>query len=174
MELSYDSQEELIANTCEESIESFVQLEGAKFIVALRLPISNLANSVLKSIKMPYYPDSVFSRSLIVSSVSTQLPLIEIVHVGNEVMIKSFKFNCDEPAIWIGNKLEKYLKVNIIVRDPEKIKEAKNQPKPQDNILTREKEIIREKEVIVKIRCPYCKNPYPETLDKCPYCGARA
>jgi hypothetical protein len=42
------------------------------------------------------------------------------------------------------------------------------------NRIIREKEIIKEKEVIVKIRRPYCKNPYDETLDKCPYCGARA
>jgi hypothetical protein len=34
----------------------------------------------------------------------------------------------------------------------------------------REKEIVRE--VIVKIRCPYCKNLYDETLDKCPHCSA--
>ena len=34
-----------------------------------------------------------------------------------------------------------------------------------------EKEIIREKEIIVKIRCPYCHKLYDETLDKCPNCG---
>lgn len=39
---------------------------------------------------------------------------------------------------------------------------------------TNVKEIIKEKQVIVKIRCQYCKNPYDETLDKCPHCGARA
>ncbi len=33
------------------------------------------------------------------------------------------------------------------------------------------KEIIKEKEVIVKIRCPYWKNTYEQTLDKCPHCG---
>ena len=37
-----------------------------------------------------------------------------------------------------------------------------------------EKEIIREKEVVVKIRCGYCRNLYDETLDKCPHCGARS
>lgn len=37
----------------------------------------------------------------------------------------------------------------------------------------REKEIIREKEVIIKIRCEYCKRPFDETLDVCPSCGAR-
>jgi len=38
---------------------------------------------------------------------------------------------------------------------------------------TREREIIREKEVIVKIRCPYCRGTYDETLDECPHCGAK-
>ena len=36
-----------------------------------------------------------------------------------------------------------------------------------------EKEIVREKEVIVKIRCPYCHGLYDELLDECPHCGAR-
>jgi rubrerythrin len=35
------------------------------------------------------------------------------------------------------------------------------------------KEIIKEKQIIVKIRCPYCKNLYEEAYDKCPHCGAR-
>jgi transposase-like protein len=34
------------------------------------------------------------------------------------------------------------------------------------------REIIKEKEVIVKVRCPYCKHAYVETLEKCPNCGA--
>jgi hypothetical protein len=38
----------------------------------------------------------------------------------------------------------------------------------------KEKEIISQKEVIVKIRCNYCRNTFSETLDKCPHCGARA
>jgi hypothetical protein len=33
------------------------------------------------------------------------------------------------------------------------------------------KEVIREKEVIVKIRCSHCGDLYDETLDKCPHCG---
>lgn len=35
------------------------------------------------------------------------------------------------------------------------------------------KEIIKEKEVIVKIRCEYCRNTYDEILDQCPHCGAK-
>ncbi len=36
-----------------------------------------------------------------------------------------------------------------------------------------QKEIIREKEVIIKIRCGYCQNLYDETWDHCPHCGAK-
>jgi hypothetical protein len=32
-------------------------------------------------------------------------------------------------------------------------------------------EIIRETQVIVKVRCPYCANVYNEILDRCPNCG---
>jgi len=37
----------------------------------------------------------------------------------------------------------------------------------------KEREIVREKQVIVKIRCSYCHNLFDETLDKCPHCGAK-
>jgi hypothetical protein len=37
---------------------------------------------------------------------------------------------------------------------------------------TRSKEVIKEKGVIVKIRCKYCNAAFDETLDKCPNCGA--
>jgi drug/metabolite transporter (DMT)-like permease len=36
-----------------------------------------------------------------------------------------------------------------------------------------EKEIIREKEILVKIRCQYCGNTFDEKLDQCPICGAK-
>jgi hypothetical protein len=48
-----------------------------------------------------------------------------------------------------------------------------SQPQPDNSYPVREKEIIREKEVIVKIRCPYCRGTYDETLDECPHCGAK-
>ena len=35
------------------------------------------------------------------------------------------------------------------------------------------KEVVKEKEVIVKIRCPYCSHLYDETLDRCPHCGGK-
>ena len=36
--------------------------------------------------------------------------------------------------------------------------------------MVKETEIV--KEVIVKIRCPYCHKLYDESNDKCPHCGA--
>ena len=35
------------------------------------------------------------------------------------------------------------------------------------------KEIIREKEVIIKVRCSYCGKLYNEVLDVCPHCGGK-
>jgi DNA-directed RNA polymerase subunit RPC12/RpoP len=45
-----------------------------------------------------------------------------------------------------------------------------NQPTTQNQPVITQKEIIRE---VVKIRCPYCKGLYDETLDTCPHCGAK-
>jgi hypothetical protein len=44
-------------------------------------------------------------------------------------------------------------------------------PPPHDDAAKRE--IIREKEVIIKVRCSYCHNVFDETLDKCPHCGGK-
>ncbi len=33
------------------------------------------------------------------------------------------------------------------------------------------KQVIKEKVIIIKIRCSYCKKLYDETLDVCPHCG---
>ena len=38
---------------------------------------------------------------------------------------------------------------------------------------THTKEIIHEKEVIIKVRCQYCGNTFDETLDQCTTCGAK-
>jgi hypothetical protein len=40
--------------------------------------------------------------------------------------------------------------------------------------VTKEREIIKERQVIVKIRCGYCRSTYDESLDKCPQCGAKS
>ncbi len=45
-------------------------------------------------------------------------------------------------------------------------------PPPPPPPMINEKEIIHEKEVVVKIRCRYCQNTFNETLDNCPTCGA--
>jgi hypothetical protein len=42
---------------------------------------------------------------------------------------------------------------------------------PKPVTVTVEREIIREKIIIVKIRCSKCRGLFDETLDKCPHCG---
>jgi hypothetical protein len=46
-------------------------------------------------------------------------------------------------------------------------------PYPPPPPMVNKKEIIYEKEVVVKIRCRYCQNTFNETLDNCPMCGAK-
>ena len=50
---------------------------------------------------------------------------------------------------------------------------ASNLPPPPQPSHIHETEIIREKEVIVKIRCQYCGNTFDEKLDQCSVCGAK-
>ena len=47
------------------------------------------------------------------------------------------------------------------------------QPRAISPRQVREREIIREKEVIVKAKCSYCHRWYNETLGECPHCGAK-
>jgi len=49
-------------------------------------------------------------------------------------------------------------------------KEVLGQEESENQLVVKEREIIRE---IVKIRCSYCGNLYEETLDKCPHCGGK-
>jgi hypothetical protein len=46
-------------------------------------------------------------------------------------------------------------------------------PPPPNTSQTNGKEIIYEKEVIIKMRCQYCGFTFDEKLDKCPTCGAK-
>ena len=49
-------------------------------------------------------------------------------------------------------------------------REAFGDAQPENQVVVKEKEIIRE---IVKIRCSYCGNLYDEKLDRCPHCGGK-
>ncbi len=60
---------------------------------------------------------------------------------------------------FIGRKLDRKVLLTITQRDQ------------TQNIV---KEVIREKEVITKIRCSYCKASYNEVLSSCPNCGAKS
>ncbi len=61
---------------------------------------------------------------------------------------------------------------NVLDLEGRKEAEAQGPPPPPSTTPT-VKEIIREKEVIVKVRCAYCNGLYDETLDACPSCGAK-
>jgi hypothetical protein len=50
---------------------------------------------------------------------------------------------------------------------------TQNANRDQSTQSTVTKEIIKEKEVVTRVRCPYCHGAYNEILDKCPHCGAK-
>ena len=50
---------------------------------------------------------------------------------------------------------------------------TQNASRDQINQSVVTKEIIKEKEVVTRIRCPYCHGAYNEVLDNCPHCGAK-
>jgi DnaJ-class molecular chaperone len=50
---------------------------------------------------------------------------------------------------------------------------TQNASRDQNTQSTVTKEIIKEKEVVTRVRCPYCHGAYNETLDTCPHCGAK-
>jgi hypothetical protein len=62
--------------------------------------------------------------------------------------------------------------VHFITKDDYK-KKALRGKAIQGGEGAREKEIIREKEVIIKVKCPYCGKLYNETFDVCPHCGGK-
>lgn len=66
---------------------------------------------------------------------------------------------CKEPLRWNGN-LKEFLGEWYHPKCAFELQQGKQT-----------KEIT--KEVIVKVRCPYCKNTYHESLDNCPHCGAK-
>ncbi len=59
--------------------------------------------------------------------------------------------------------------VNIIIRRGIRGESSKQQSNREFT-----HSITKEKEVIIKVRCQYCKNTYEETLDKCPICGGHS
>jgi hypothetical protein len=77
-------------------------------------------------------------------------------------------------AVELGlSEVNRMLGLAPIQKEEPPLYEKPSQPQSESPNPVREKEIIREKEVIVKIRCPYCSGVYDETLDECPHCGAK-
>jgi hypothetical protein len=50
---------------------------------------------------------------------------------------------------------------------------TQNASRDQKSQSVATKEIIKEKEVVTRIRCIYCHGAYNELLDTCPHCGAK-
>jgi len=50
---------------------------------------------------------------------------------------------------------------------------TENKSNGKERQVTVTKEIIREKEVVTKVRCSYCRGSYDEALQSCPHCGAK-
>ena len=50
---------------------------------------------------------------------------------------------------------------------------TQNANRDQTNQSAVTKEIIKEKEIVTKVRCRYCHGSFNEILDKCPHCGAK-
>ncbi len=71
---------------------------------------------------------------------------------------------------------EQYLGINYKAqfwRDLALSNQKKKPHMPETNTeTTTVREIIKEKEVIVKVRCPYCRKLFNETANTCPNCGA--
>jgi hypothetical protein len=65
------------------------------------------------------------------------------------------------------------VRLDFSVKDPVHWKERILSTSESRRKRIPEKEIIKEKEVIVKVRCSYCNRLYDETLDKCPNCGGQ-
>jgi rubrerythrin len=110
--------------------------------------------------------------------------VIEDRENGSEVSIKWFVQSTTEDlsALGFSEKDKKMIEVfsrpvrESMERMFEEIKHmigARDIKAPEPEKTLKEKEIIKEKEVVVKIRCSYCNNLYDETLDKCPHCGAK-
>jgi len=66
--------------------------------------------------------------------------------------------------MWMKNAREAEQEATILV---EELKSRIN----ATEITSDQEAAVKEKEIIAKVRCPYCANLYDETLDKCPHCG---
>jgi len=95
---------------------------------------------------------------------SGDLKWIKLIEAGSSGKGEGYLGTENEPAFWF----------NMIQNKPV-VKQTK---KEQELPIVRERQIIREteitkKEVIYKVRCPYCGKLYNEVLDVCPHCGGK-
>ena len=85
-----------------------------------------------------------------------ELKWAELVNVGASNKGNDYLNQRYEPTFWFDKVQNKPVEKTIT-------------PQP----IVKEKEIVREKEVIVKVKCQYCGKLYNEVLDVCPHCGGK-
>ena len=91
------------------------------------------------------------------------LLFIACARAKGETSLLGIEYN---PNIW----LEKAVKRQENEKETEDINiDRIRRPNLEKTIV---REIVKEKEVIVKIRCPYCHKVYDETIDKWSNCSA--
>jgi hypothetical protein len=110
-----------------------------------------------------------------------QIPLQEIQSVEKglgTVKIKTDKEYGFMVTVWkVGGWIEAIQQaINNLTPAPAQVEptpDSPSSPIAEEERLPEKKEIIRMKEVVVKVRCPYCQGLYDELLDVCPRCGAK-
>jgi hypothetical protein len=126
------------------------------------------------SLLSPAAGSSLFGKNLQIS-----LHDIQSVKKGfGSVKIKADKEYSFMVSAWKSGGWENaiQLAINSLSQPPTNVQpasETSSSPIAKEAQEYEKKEIIRMKEVIVKIRCPYCQSLYDETLDVCPRCGAK-
>lgn len=93
----------------------------------------------------------------------------KLIEVNTEGKGKEYYQIEHKPAFWYDMIKEKPAKKKDIQPQPPRVVISYAQPPA----TVKEKEIVKQTEVIVKIKCQYCGKRYDETLDVCPHCGGK-
>lgn len=141
---SFGNQEKFIADACQQSITRFPSLKGAKAVFVFQIPVGQVTDSELRKLRTTYDKHCILSKTNIAMPGGGSIldlvgtgrfggigasnapdveppPLIEVLHVSNEVTIISYSFPADDAAIWIGQQLENSLLTTVRVQDTAKL-----------------------------------------------------
>jgi hypothetical protein len=140
-------QEELIAKTVKQSIMRLVPEGGVECKLIYCMPLEALSKNELENLrgklKDSYDKKSFLSKTQIVSLVPQAVnygsgdfiihtiagdrpdliiekPVIEIIHIANDLWVTSFDFTYDDMAVYIGHQLKDYFNLTVKLCNPEK------------------------------------------------------